>query len=75
MAADPFPARSTIALSQLEQLRRLLAALVPANSFYTRKFSRAGVTAAVKAVKVSAKVLVGQHLPTPGNQSASIPGG
>jgi phenylacetate-CoA ligase len=47
MAADPFPTRSTIASSQLEQLRRLLAALVPANSFYTRKFSRAGVTAAV----------------------------
>jgi hypothetical protein len=35
----------------------------------------AGVTAAVKAVKVSAKLLVGQHLHTPGNQSASIPGG
>src|SRR5216117_243700 len=44
MAADSFPARSTIASSQLEQLRRLLAALVPANSFYTQKFSRAGVT-------------------------------
>src|SRR5206468_3034256 len=49
MAADPFPARSTIASSQLEQLRRLLAALVPANPFYTRKFSRAGVGAAVKS--------------------------
>ena len=47
MAADSFPARSTIASSQLEQLRRLLAALVPANLFYTEKFSRAGITATV----------------------------
>ena len=47
MADDSFPARSAIASSQREQLRRLLAVLVPANSFYTRKFSRAGVTATV----------------------------
>src|SRR6266516_2113607 len=47
MADDSFPARSAIASSQREQLRRLLAALVPANSFYTQKFSRAGVTATV----------------------------
>ena len=50
MADDPFPARSAIASSQLEQLRRLLAALVPANSFYTRKFSRAGLTATVTSL-------------------------
>lgn len=50
MAADSFPARSIIAASQLEQLRRLLAALVPANSFYTEKFSRAGVTANVTSL-------------------------
>jgi phenylacetate-CoA ligase len=50
MAADSFPARSTIAASQLEQLRRLLAALIPANSFYTEKFSRAGVTANVTSL-------------------------
>jgi phenylacetate-CoA ligase len=47
MADDSFPARSAIASSQREQLRRLLAVLVPANSFYTQKFSRAGVTATV----------------------------
>ena len=47
MADDYFPARSAIASSQREQLRRLLAALVPANSFYTQKLARAGVTATV----------------------------
>jgi phenylacetate-CoA ligase len=47
MAEDPFLARRAIASSQLEQLRHLLAALVPANSFYTQKFSRAGVTATI----------------------------
>jgi phenylacetate-CoA ligase len=47
MADDSFPARSAIASSQREQLRRLLAVLVPANSFYTQKFSRAGVTTTV----------------------------
>src|SRR5216117_1764693 len=47
MADDYFPARSAIASSQREQLRRLLAALVPANSFYTQKLARAGVTTTV----------------------------
>src|SRR5206468_12400520 len=51
MAVDPFPARSAIASLQLEQLRRLLATLVPANSFYTRKFSRAGVGATVTSLE------------------------
>ena len=50
MAADSFPARSPIASSQLEQLRRLLAAVIPANSFYTRKLPRAGVTATVASL-------------------------
>jgi len=50
MADDPFPTRSAIASSQLEQLRRLLAALVPANTFYTQKFSRADVTAMVTSL-------------------------
>src|SRR6185369_11298766 len=43
MPDDSFPTRPAVASSQLEQLRRLLAALVPANPFYTGKFSRAGV--------------------------------
>jgi phenylacetate-CoA ligase len=47
MADDSFPTRSAIASSQREQLRRLLTALVPANSFYTQKFSWAGVTTTV----------------------------
>jgi len=36
---------------------------------------QAGVTGAVKAVKVSAKLLVGQPLHTPDGQSASVPDG
>jgi len=50
MAVDPFPARSAIASSQLELLCRLLAALVPANSFYTQKLSRAGVAAKLRSL-------------------------
>ena len=51
MADDYFPARPAIASSQLQQLGRLLAALVPANPFYTKKFSRAGVTAKVASLE------------------------
>src|SRR6266576_3177404 len=50
MADDSFPARSAIASSQREQLRRLLAVLVPANSFYTQKLARAGVTTTVSCL-------------------------
>jgi phenylacetate-CoA ligase len=49
--ADVFPDRSAIASAQLEQLRRLLAALVPANSFYTKKYSRTGITPAVTSLE------------------------
>src|SRR5881628_2694089 len=51
MADDSFPVRSAIARSQLEQLRGLLAALVPANRFYTQKYSRAGAPAALVSLK------------------------
>lgn len=37
--ASEFPTRPAIAAQQLAQLRRLLAAILPANRFYTRKFS------------------------------------
>src|ERR1035441_3920282 len=37
--ASEFPTRPEIAAQQLAQLRRLLAAILPANRFYTRKFS------------------------------------
>jgi phenylacetate-CoA ligase len=50
MVDDSFPARAAIASSQLEQLRRLLAALAPTNSFYNKKFSRAGITASVRSL-------------------------
>jgi phenylacetate-CoA ligase len=43
--AVDFPDRSSIAARQLEHLRRLIAALIPANSFYTRKLSEVGLTA------------------------------
>src|SRR5207302_1102365 len=45
MADDSFLARPAIADSQLNQLRRLLTALLPANAFYTKKISQAGVPA------------------------------
>ena len=45
MADESFLTRPAIESVQREQLERLLAALVPANPFYTEKYSRAGVTA------------------------------
>ena len=47
MADDSFPARPAIAASQLNQLRRLFTALLPANPFYTKKISQAGASATV----------------------------
>jgi phenylacetate-CoA ligase len=38
------PSRAEIQASQLEQLRSLVAELFPANHFYTRKLSSAGIT-------------------------------
>ncbi|MDB6111597.1 MAG: phenylacetate--CoA ligase family protein [Pedosphaera sp.] len=40
----PHPSRAVIEASQLEQLRSLVAELFPANAFYTRKLSAAGIT-------------------------------
>ncbi len=48
---DPFPTRQAIASSQGEQLRRLLAALVPANPFYANKFSQAGAPAMIASLE------------------------
>ena len=50
MADDSFPARPAIAASQLNQLRRLLTELLPANAFYTKKISQAGVPATVASL-------------------------
>ena len=50
MADDSFPARPAIAASQLIQLRRLFTALLPANPFYTKKISQAGVPATVASL-------------------------
>lgn len=43
MAGD-YPDRAAIAAGQLEQLRSLLAELIPANQFYSRKLQSCGVT-------------------------------
>jgi len=51
MADDSFPYRSAIASAQFEQLSRLLGALVPANSFYTKKLSHAGASATVASLE------------------------
>src|SRR3954447_15523832 len=40
----PHPSRAEIEASQLEQLRSLVAELFPANAFYSRKLSAAGIT-------------------------------
>jgi len=44
MAASVHPDRAAIEAGQLEQLRSLLAALFPANRFYTQKLQSAGLT-------------------------------
>jgi phenylacetate-CoA ligase len=41
--AGTFPTRQEIASHQLAQLRNLLAKVIPANCFYTQKFSAAGI--------------------------------
>src|SRR5258706_1346751 len=43
MTPIPHPDRAAIEAGQLEQLRSLVAELIPANKFYTRKFQAAGV--------------------------------
>lgn len=43
MASPAFPDRSVIEAGQLDSLRALLAELIPANRFYTRKLQDAGV--------------------------------
>jgi len=43
MAAGAHPDRAAISAGQLEQLRSLVAELIPANRFYTRKLQSAGV--------------------------------
>ena len=42
MGDDFHPDRADIAAGQIKQLRSLIAALIPANAFYRRKFSRLG---------------------------------
>ncbi|MEK7781013.1 MAG: AMP-binding protein [Verrucomicrobiota bacterium] len=43
MASSVHPDRAAIASAQLEQLRSLVAELIPANKFYTQKLQAAGV--------------------------------
>ena len=49
--AGVFPDRSAIASSQLEHLHRLLAALVPANPFYTKKLAPTAAGAPVGSLE------------------------
>src|SRR5947207_12313321 len=49
--ADAFPTRSAIASSQLSQLRKLIAALDPANRFYHQKLLAAGIKADVASIE------------------------
>lgn len=44
MAGGPHPSRAEINTGQLEQLRTLLAELIPGNAFYSEKLNAAGVT-------------------------------
>src|SRR6202050_1317862 len=44
MTGGPYPSRSEIQTSQLEQLRSLVAELFPGNKFYSQKLNAAGVT-------------------------------
>ena len=50
MTGDSCPNRSSIAASQLDQLRGLLAALIPANRFYTTKLAAAGAPGSIDSL-------------------------
>ena len=50
MAGESHPSRAVIAREQLGQLGRMLAAVVPANLFQTRKLRAAGVISAAGEV-------------------------
>jgi phenylacetate-CoA ligase len=51
MAGGSHPSRAAIQGVQLEQLRSLLAELFPANAFYTRKLTAAGLTFDVASLR------------------------
>src|ERR1035437_6432055 len=51
MPGKPHPSRAGINAGQLEQLRSLLADLFPANAFYTRKLTEAGVTSEIASLE------------------------
>ena len=48
--ADAFPDRLAIASHQIEQLRHLLASLVPSNRFYAAKLAATGITADIRSL-------------------------
>src|SRR5688572_2539072 len=47
---QPFPNRAAIEASQLAQLQKLLRNIIPANEFYARRFSAAGLKAEVTSL-------------------------
>ena len=51
MADDPFPPRPAIAAAQREQLRLLIATVLPANPFYKKKYPRADFAATVSGLE------------------------
>src|SRR4051794_38851862 len=74
--------RSAIQTSQLEQLHSLVAELFPANPFYTRKLSSAGVTFDVASLEVfprrfpfttKSEVVDAQPIPPPYGTNLTYP--
>src|SRR4051812_10355376 len=53
---EAFPNRLTIITRQLEQLHTLWSALVPANSFYTRKLSGVGLPRRIQSLEQFAEI-------------------
>jgi phenylacetate-CoA ligase len=51
MAGDNNASRSALASAQLDQLRALLAAVLPANRFYQEKFASAGLNASISGLE------------------------
>ena len=53
---EAFPNRRTIVTRQLEQFHALWSALVPANSFYTKKFSSLGSPRRIQSLEQFAEI-------------------
>src|ERR1700740_717404 len=82
MGGGSHPSRAAIRTGQLEQLRSLVAELFPANAFYTRKLTAAGVTFDIASLEDFSRrspftpkheVVEDQHVPPPFGTTLTYP--